>query len=88
MTSVGLSELRHEAAALIRRVESGEKIAITVAGRVAARLVPITSSPWRRWGDVASIFDGPAHPDLEIDRDLVEVLEASDRKSTRLNSSH
>ena len=77
MTSVGLRELRQEAAALIRRVESGEEIAITVAGRVAARLVPITPSPWRRWDDIASIFDGPADPDWEIDRDLIEVLEIS-----------
>ncbi|MGD9703554.1 MAG: type II toxin-antitoxin system Phd/YefM family antitoxin, partial [Acidimicrobiia bacterium] len=33
MTSVGLRELRQDASELVRRVENGEEIEITVAGR-------------------------------------------------------
>lgn len=38
--AVGLRELRQNASELVRRVESGEEIEITVAGRPGARLVP------------------------------------------------
>lgn len=27
---------------------------------------------WRRWGDVADIFGGPANPDRDTDRELIE----------------
>ena len=40
MSSVGIRELRQSASEVIRRVESGEEIDVTVNGRLAARLVP------------------------------------------------
>jgi len=40
MTAVGVRELRQNASAVLRRVEAGEEIDVTVNGRVAARLVP------------------------------------------------
>jgi prevent-host-death family protein len=40
MATVGLRELRQAASELVRRVENGEEIDITVAGRLAARIVP------------------------------------------------
>jgi prevent-host-death family protein len=39
---VGLRELRQPASELVRRVEAGEEITITVAGRPSARLVAVT----------------------------------------------
>jgi prevent-host-death family protein len=54
---------------LVRRVEEGEEITITVAGRPGARLVPPTPRAWRRWTDVAELFNGPADPDWSADRD-------------------
>lgn len=69
---VGLRELRQDASELVRRVEAGEEIDITVAGRLAARLVPATPRRWQRWGDIANLFTGPSDPGWEHDRNLVE----------------
>jgi prevent-host-death family protein len=68
---VGLRELRQNASDLVRRVEEGEEITITVSGRPGARLVPATPRAWRRWTDVADLFDGPADPAWDVDREEV-----------------
>jgi len=70
-TPVGLRELRQDASELVRRVEAGEEIDITVAGRLAARLVPATPKRWQRWADIANLFNGPPDPGWDTDRDLV-----------------
>lgn len=71
METVGLRELRQNASDLIRRVEEGEEITITVAGRPGARLVPATPRAWRAWTDVAELFSGPPDPSWDVDRDEV-----------------
>jgi prevent-host-death family protein len=71
MEAVGLRELRQDASDLIRRVEAGEEIAITVAGRPAARLVSAASRTWRSWSDVATLFAGPGDPSWTADRDEI-----------------
>lgn len=71
-TTVGLRELRQDASELVRRVEQGEEIVITVAGRPAARLVPERPARWRRWADFDELFRGPADADWEHDRQLVD----------------
>ncbi|MFH5208191.1 type II toxin-antitoxin system Phd/YefM family antitoxin [Antrihabitans spumae] len=68
METVGLRELRQEASELVRRVEAGEEITITVAGRPAARLVTATSRTWRQWDALAELFSGPADPAWDADR--------------------
>lgn len=72
MSTVGLRELRQDASELVRRAERGEEIEITVSGRPAARLVPPTPKQWHRWDDIAHLFTGPADPDWDRDRDLVD----------------
>mgnify|MGYP003952204165 CR=1 FL=1 len=72
MTTVGLRELRQNASDLVRRVEAGEVIEITVAGRLAARLVPAAPQTWQKWVDIADLFVGRPDPDWEHDRDLVD----------------
>jgi len=72
MTTVGLRELRQDASDLVRRVENGEEIEITVAGRLAARLVPAAPRRWQRWIDVADLFAGRPDPDWERDRALID----------------
>lgn len=72
MTTVGLRELRQDASALVRRVEDGEEITITVAGRESARLVPARSTRWRTWTDVDELFRGPGDPHWAQDRELVD----------------
>lgn len=74
MDSVGLRELRQDASALVRRAERGEVIEVTVAGRLAARLVPVPGPPrrWNRWDDIADIFATPTDQNWGRDRDLVD----------------
>ena len=71
-TPVGLRELRQDASELVRRVEAGEEIDITVAGRLAARLVPAAPKRWQRWSDIASLFSGRPDPDWDRDRELID----------------
>lgn len=69
---VGLRELRQDASDLVRRAEAGEEIDITVAGRLAARLVPARRRRWNDWADIEALFSGPADPDWEHDRKLID----------------
>jgi prevent-host-death family protein len=41
MSEVASRELRNDTAGVLRRVESGEDVVITVSGRAVARLVPL-----------------------------------------------
>lgn len=73
-----MRELRQDASGIVRRVEAGEVVDITVSGRLAARLVPAAPRPWPRWEDIADLFDGsPPRPDeqdaaWEHDRRLID----------------
>ncbi|GAB92225.1 hypothetical protein GORHZ_168_00220 [Gordonia rhizosphera NBRC 16068] len=55
----------------MRRVEAGEEITITVAGRPSARLVPATPRAWRHWDEVAALFSGTPDPGWEKDRETI-----------------
>jgi prevent-host-death family protein len=68
MVTVGLRELRQQASELVRRVEAGEAVTVTVSGRASARLVPVTPRAWRRWEDVTELFAGPADEAWDDDR--------------------
>jgi prevent-host-death family protein len=70
-TSVSLRELRHEASELLRRVEQGEEIVITVAGRPSARLIPSRPARWRPWSAVEDLFSGPEDQHWAADRELL-----------------
>lgn len=72
MGTVGLRELRQQASELLRRVEAGEEVTITVAGRPSARLVPIAPRTWRTYDDVADVFSGRPDPEWETDRDRID----------------
>ncbi len=72
MESVGLRELRQDASELIRRVETGELIDITVAGRLAARIVPVTPKRWQTWDAIAGLFHGPHDPNWQSDQALID----------------
>jgi prevent-host-death family protein len=68
MASVGLRELRQDASELVRRAEAGEEVVITVSGRAAAVLGPARKAQWRRYDDLAALFDTPVDPTWEEDR--------------------
>jgi prevent-host-death family protein len=71
MSTVGLRELRQHASELVRRVEAGEEVTITVAGRPGARLVPVRPRAWRTYDEVADLFAGRPDPDWDADRDRI-----------------
>lgn len=67
MASAGIRELKDNLSRYIRRIESGERIAITAHGRVVAELVPPGSTSR---GGATSRFDelvasGAVRPPLE-----------------------
>ena len=74
MDTVGLRRLRQRASDLVRRVEAGEEVTITVAGRPSARLVPVSPRTWRRWDEVAGLFAGPADDAWTDDRDRLDQV--------------
>jgi prevent-host-death family protein len=50
MSTVTVRELRNEVSAILRRVEAGERLTVTVNGRPVAELVPIETRPtFRSW---------------------------------------
>ncbi|HET7476118.1 MAG TPA: type II toxin-antitoxin system prevent-host-death family antitoxin [Dermatophilaceae bacterium] len=73
MSTVGLRQLRQDASDLVRRVEAGEEITITVSGRPSARLVPARPTQWRSWTEIGDLFRGAADPQWERDRDLLDA---------------
>lgn len=72
VTVVGLRELRQQASELVRRVEAGEEVTITVAGRPSVRMVPVAPRTWRPYSAIADLFDGPADPGWAADRALID----------------
>lgn len=73
MDTVGLRELRQDASDLVRRVEAGEEITITVSGRPSARLVPAQPTQWRSWAEINDLFRGPRDAEWERDRELLDA---------------
>lgn len=72
MGEIGLREMRQNASELVRRAQAGERLTITVAGRPAAILGPVSPRTWRRWDDLASIFDQPTDADWASEKDLLD----------------
>lgn len=72
METVGLRELRQQASELVRRAEAGDAITVTVSGRAAARLVPVERPRWRRYEEIAGLFQGPADPQWVADRERLD----------------
>jgi prevent-host-death family protein len=54
--------MRQEASDLVRRVQAGEEIVVTISGRPAAKLVPVGRNRWRSGREIAYLFDEPTDP--------------------------
>jgi prevent-host-death family protein len=63
----GIRELKDNLSRYIRRVEAGQRIAVTAHGRVVAELVPpgtaTPTSPRSRWDELVAA--GMLHPPIE-----------------------
>ncbi len=67
--SVGVRQLRNEVSSLLRRVEAGELITVSVSGRPVAQLGPISDLRWTGRELVAELLDR-----TQADSALTEVL--------------
>jgi len=60
-------ELRNQVAQVLRRVEAGESLLVTVAGRPVAQLSPAARSTWVSGERLAAVWRGPAPRSLDDD---------------------
>ena len=71
---IGLRELRQQASELVRRVERGESITVTVSGRPAARLVPVVQRSWVDARELSALYAGGAtDPSWVDDRERLDM---------------
>ncbi|MGH7609870.1 MAG: type II toxin-antitoxin system Phd/YefM family antitoxin [Candidatus Dormibacteria bacterium] len=74
MTDIPARELRNQVSAVLRRVEGGESLRVTVSGRPVAELRPLTprprSMPW------SAFFEGSQRwrADPGLTRELARLL--------------
>jgi prevent-host-death family protein len=73
MTAVAVRELRNHTADVIRRVQAGEEITITVNGVEVAALVPLRKSYRRRYISSAEFFRNARFADPGLRADLAEL---------------
>jgi prevent-host-death family protein len=79
MTDIPARDLRNDVSGVLRRVEAGERLRVTVSGRPVAELVPLTSRPqlmpWADfWNDREQWQADPGLRD-ELDRLLPETTD-------------
>lgn len=84
MVSMDARELSHHTLRVLERVESGEEVVITVAGRPVARLTPVAEKPkWVSRDELLSwLATGAADSGLRHDLDQL-VPELVDDRDVR-----
>lgn len=73
MTTIPQKELRNQVGAVLRRVEAGETLTVTVAGRPVAELSPIRRHRWVSGSALAAVWKGPAPRGLEEDLERLDI---------------
>jgi prevent-host-death family protein len=69
---VSVRELRNHTAAVLRRVEAGERLRVTVDRRPVAELIPLPSRS--TWVSRQRALDGLVQADAELRDELAEAL--------------
>lgn len=67
MTTIPQKELRNQVGEVLRRVEAGERVTVTVSGRPVAELSPVHKRRWVSGTALNQVWRGPAPHDLEQD---------------------
>jgi prevent-host-death family protein len=73
MDSVGVRELRQNPAPVLRAVEAGAEVTVSVSGRPVARIVPIETPTWVDGDRAAHIYT--AEVDAQWQQDLARARE-------------
>jgi prevent-host-death family protein len=74
MATIPQKELRNQVSEVLRRVEAGETLTVTVAGREVAELSPLRRHRWVSGVPLERVWRGSAPQDFERD---VAVIDAS-----------
>ncbi|MDQ6797658.1 MAG: type II toxin-antitoxin system prevent-host-death family antitoxin [Actinomycetota bacterium] len=69
MVDIPARDLRNDVSAVLRRVEAGERLRVTVSGRPVAELVPLPPRPPSLpWAELQQSLEGArADPGLAVD---------------------
>jgi prevent-host-death family protein len=67
MGTIPQKELRNQVGAVLRRVEAGESLTVTVAGRPVAELSPARRRRWVSGAALVKVWQGPTPRSLEDD---------------------
>jgi prevent-host-death family protein len=74
VTDIPARELRNDVSGVLRRVESGERLRVTVSGRPVAELIPLASRPRSmRWKDLMRDVD-EWRADAALSEDLKRLV--------------
>ncbi len=73
MDSIPQKELRNRVGEVLRRVEAGETLTVTVAGRPVAELSPAARRRWVSGEALAAVWAGPAPRSLDDDFGLLRA---------------
>ncbi len=67
MDTIPQKDLRNDVGAVLRRVEAGEHLVVTVAGRPVAELSPVQRHRWVSGAALTQIWRNPAPRRLDAD---------------------
>ncbi|WP_204081309.1 type II toxin-antitoxin system Phd/YefM family antitoxin [Mycobacterium riyadhense] len=70
MHSIGMRELRQNPAPVLRAVEAGAEVIVSVNGRPVARIVPIEAPAWVDGDRAAHIYAAEVDTQWEADLEL------------------
>jgi prevent-host-death family protein len=74
VTDVPARDLRNDVSAVLRRVESGERLQVTVSGRPVAELLPLPTRPRSMPWDAFFRDRGRWRADPGLARELADLL--------------
>lgn len=81
MPTIPQKELRNQVGEVLRRVEAGESLIVTVSGRPVAELSPVRRHRWVTGPALSQVWRGPAPRGLKrdlarLDAGLVDPFDA------------
>jgi prevent-host-death family protein len=74
MSEIAARELRNDVSAVLRRVEAGERLRVTISGRPVAELVPLPTRPRSVSWDAFIEESGRWQADAGLAAELAELL--------------